>query len=199
MSERVRYVQIAGDALIPLLGYYLWDWNLYFILLFYIADLLVGEAFTWIRAEKLRKYDRENTKDSKWGFRLISLGTLVATVLLINVGTSFSHPSLNHLEELRAFWNYEELGISQGYILLPVLILVGYQQYQVEFLATGRFRTLTMHQLWLEHATQRVFLLAVAAISCGVLYFVAVPDQLVLWLLVTGAALYALWVNRVVR
>jgi hypothetical protein len=196
MSKRIKYIQIVGDALIPLIGYYFWDWSLYFILLFYMADLLVGEVFVWVRAEKIRRHTSVNKRIANTGLIFISLGALFALVLLINAGIRFLHPSINHWEEFLAFWNYREFGVPQGYILLPLLILMGFQQYQLEFLLPGKFRNISLDQLWKAHAISRTLRLAIVATSCGTLFFIPLSDQLVLWLIVSGAALYSLFVGQ---
>ena len=53
MNQRVKYVQLFTEALIPLLGFFMWDWGLYFILLFYFIDITTDEVFSHLKSKKI--------------------------------------------------------------------------------------------------------------------------------------------------
>jgi hypothetical protein len=196
MNKRIQYIQLAGDALIPLLGFYLWDWSLYFILLFYFADLIIGEVFTWVRSEKLRKAREGRMKTQAVIAAGFSAAFLVSSILLMNIAIRFLHPDLIIVNELIAFWTYKEMGIEQGYVLLPLLILVSYQQYKLEFVLNGRFRTQTIRELWGQHVRNRTVLMSVSGIAASLLYFFNIPDVWVLWTVILCTGLYSLYFIR---
>ena len=53
MNKQTAFiVQLIGELAIPLLGYFLWDWSLLFILLFYLIENLF---FSFFRIETVRE------------------------------------------------------------------------------------------------------------------------------------------------
>ena len=59
MRIQPKYIQILGDAVIPLLGFFVWNWNIYFILLFYLLDLLVKEVVIHFKSNRIVKFKAE--------------------------------------------------------------------------------------------------------------------------------------------
>ena len=66
MRVNQKYVQSFGDALIPILGYFFWNWNLYFIVLFYLLDLIASEVFMYFKSKKILQ-----VQGGKWKENLI--------------------------------------------------------------------------------------------------------------------------------
>ena len=131
------YIQLIGDAAIPLAGFFWWEWSLYFILLFYIMDLLVAEGVTHLKSKKVVEFRGEAPK--QWMLSgAISFLLLVIVVSTVHGAAFFIHPGIDFQKELWSFWTYEELGVQQGYVLLPLLLFAGYQQYKLFFLAPRR-------------------------------------------------------------
>ena len=56
MRINPKYIQLVGDAIIPILGFFFWDWNLYFILLFYFLDMLTKEVLLHLKSNKINQY-----------------------------------------------------------------------------------------------------------------------------------------------
>ena len=120
MRVNLKYFQLLTDAVIPLLGYFFWHWNLYFIVLFYLLDYLAYEFFSHVKAKKVQSLKRE--KSSAW----LKLGTISALLFISN--TVFVQltmqalvPTIDFTKEISAFWNYKDMGIEQGYFLLPLI------------------------------------------------------------------------------
>lgn len=147
MIQRTRYIQVVSEALLPVLGYLLWDWSLYFILLYYLLDMLADVVITHLKSNKI--IESTNASKKLW-FSLGTVGLLLfmATVLLINVAVSAIEPEMDFKNEIIAFWVYEDMGIEQGYILIPLIGFVSYQQYKMEFLRFKYFERITLNQLW---------------------------------------------------
>ena len=76
MNQQSKIIQLIGDLSIPLLGYYFWDWNIYFILFFYILDVLISTVFTFVKTYKINQY--QQTKQWPWiHIGLILLGSVL--------------------------------------------------------------------------------------------------------------------------
>jgi len=60
MSKKTAIIiQLLGELAIPLLGYFLWNWSLFFILAYYLIDILFTNYF---RNETFRKINKRVLK-----------------------------------------------------------------------------------------------------------------------------------------
>lgn len=155
----MKTIQVLMEALIPLLGFFLWDWSLYFILLFYLMDMLSDLFFANVRSRRTQQENRElSVRD--WIFRSTFAILLLA---LIITGTGFAlyhmNPFHSFLGELKAFWMYEEMGIQQGYLLVPLVFLAAYQQYKMEFLMPARYRSTDHNNIWKPYMKAYLYIL----------------------------------------
>lgn len=114
-------IQILGELAIPLMGFFLWNWSLYFILLFYIIENLFA---TYFQVETFRKFQALIQKksiplDVKQLF--IFLGFWLLEVIFIHVFLFLTNPSIQFGKEIIDFFMYEDMGIPQGFLLIPLL------------------------------------------------------------------------------
>ncbi len=184
-----KYIQLFGDAIIPLLGFFVWDWNLYFILLFYFLDMLTKEVLLHVKAKKISHHlgQLNSTKSIEEMSNWLKLGMMsclifIFIVLLIQLSMPSILSAFNAEKEIYEFWFYEEMGIEQGYILLPLIVLMGYTQYKMEFLVPQLFARITMRQLWKPHLQSMLTILAFSGFSFGLVHFVTCPQ----WIFVVG-------------
>lgn len=192
MKIQPKYVQLVGDAVIPLLGFFLWNWSLYFILLFYIIDLLLAEVVMHLKTKKTLQ-QRTSENHSLWikqGF----LSTLLFGVnfILIHFAIQALHPSIDFQKEAFEFWSYKDMGIEQGYILLPLLILVAYQKYKMEFLMPALYNTIDLKALWKEHQKANIILLAFIGLALGIFSFITPPEWILILLIIAISSGYKL-------
>jgi hypothetical protein len=115
-EEKVR--DLIGDVALPLMGYFLWNWNLYFILLYFMLDQLSRTCFLpW----RLKLTNLNLLKNRKLIVRSFLL--LFSEILLIHIFIKSLLPTIEFQKEISNFIHYSDMGIEQGYILLPLLIL----------------------------------------------------------------------------
>lgn len=192
MKIQPKYSQLIGDAVIPLLGFFLWNWSLYFILLFYIIDLLLIEVVMHLKTKKTLQ--QRTTEDKSIWFKQGVLSTVLFVVncILIHFAIQKLHPTIDFQKEALAFWSYKDMGIEQGYILLPLLIFVAYQKYKMEFLMPGLFRTINLQAMWKEHKKANIILFAFIGLAFGVFSFISPPEWLVILLIVALSSGYKL-------
>jgi hypothetical protein len=198
MKLHPKYIQIAGDALIPLLGFFLWDWSLYFIVLFYLLDLLTREILLHVKSGRIRKGKKTKNNLLSW----VKMGTLsflglLSSIVLIHLTMPNIAQDFNPILEIDAFWNYEEMGIKQGYLLVPLIAFMGFQQYKTEFIVPKLYESLSIEALWKGHFNSMFVLLGFIGFSFGLVQFLVLPE----WIFVIGIVLcsgfYQLFYHRV--
>ena len=108
---------ILGDAVLPLVGFLFWNWGFYFIILFFLFDLVIRTFFLNKRLGLLSSIILPKA------FLLKGVGLAFLEVMILHLLVYFSLKPIIFTAELWAFLSYEELGIAQGIFLLPLLFL----------------------------------------------------------------------------
>jgi hypothetical protein len=65
---------------------------------------------------------------------MISAVLIVVNVVFVHITMKALVPTIDFTKEMLAFWKYKDMGIEQGYFLLPLIVIAGYQRYKMEFL-----------------------------------------------------------------
>ena len=171
-----KYIQLIGDSIIPLLGYFFWNWNLYFILIFYGIDFLTKEVLLHLKSKKIN--DFRKGENSHWGKFALTSGLLLSfSIFLIQLSMPHIERNFDSLKELYAFWSLKDVGgIEQGYVLIPLIIFMGYFQYKMEFLKPGLFAKMSIQDLWNPHIKSLLFILGFSAFSFGLVQFIQLPE-----------------------
>lgn len=108
---------LLGDVALPLIGFLFWDWGFYFISLFFLFDLIFRTLFIKRRLKPIDELKNRNIIIFK-AFLFTFLEVILIHCIVVgafphtNVGDSFIY-----------FLTYEEMGIAQGVVLLPLLLL----------------------------------------------------------------------------
>ncbi|MEN9999406.1 MAG: hypothetical protein RI922_2396 [Bacteroidota bacterium] len=174
MRVNVKYLQLVTDAIIPLLGYFFWHWNLYFIVLFYLLDYLAYEVFSHVKARKVSSLKQDNSSWLKLG--IVGIVLFVLNSVLVQITMKSLVPTIDFTKEIIAFWNYKDMGIEQGYFLLPLIVIAGYQRYKMEFLMTGMFQKITIRQIFTKDIQAQLIALGFIALTFGLSYFIVFPE-----------------------
>lgn len=188
---------LISDALIPLLGFFVWDWSLYFILLFYFLDLLAREFITHLKTRKIYE-DQHLSNKQKWIRNgVLSALLLIVVVGIIHVAMLFISPGIHFPSELYHFWTYEELGIQQGYILLPLVGYAAYIQFKMQFLMPGKSRSVLVDTLWKQHILSLLLMGAGASLAVLISLILPLPEIVYVLAIVTGAAAFSYFLEKV--
>ncbi|HRO74570.1 MAG TPA: hypothetical protein PLP27_00295 [Crocinitomicaceae bacterium] len=150
MTQRNKLILLVGEVAIPILGYFFWSWNLYFIFLFMFLDLLSYNVLFWFKYKKINAFRAVQT--TKIPFK--QLATLLILSGIIFVGYTYLFNKIqgtNFAQEMINFFFYKDMGFSQGYILLPLIVVSAYMSYKTEFVLLGKFTQLTVKQLNSEY------------------------------------------------
>ena len=114
MQKQQLYIQLLGNLIIPACGFWLWNWSLYFILLFYLLDLIAAEIVTYLKVKKVKQLKTdEQLKSPTSSFIIVSLLFLFLIITEFHVGIAVLHPTIDFKLELLNFLLYEEMGIQQ--------------------------------------------------------------------------------------
>ena len=170
-----KIIQLIADAIIPLLGFFWWNWSLYFIVLFYLLDYISNEIILHFKAKKIAVY--QGVDKSVWLKKgVVSFLLFICAVALIHLAMRSVLPNIQFIKELISFWNYKDMGVEQGYILFPLIAFVGYQRFKMEFVLPKRFQTVTMLEVWKPHLTGHLILIGFIAFVIGLSGFIILPE-----------------------
>lgn len=189
MTRRTRSIQALFEALIPVLGYFLWDWNLYFILLYYFFELLADEVMLWL---KLRSIGERQQKSGILALKRAfgSMLVFILSLLIIHFAIYVIYPDLDFKTEFIRFWNYTELGIAQGYVLLPLIGFAAYQQYKMNFLMMNGPERFSMHEVWKKQQTKYFYMIALSAFVLGLSHVVIFDEVIYVVSVVSLSTIY---------
>lgn len=191
MKLNPKFIQAVADAAIPLLGYFFWEWNLYFILLFYILDLVASEIIAHLSTRKIREYLGQQGTDIQRP--ILSFFLLLVVGLLLHVFASIAVPGIDFKKEALAFWFYEDMGIPQGYVFVPLLVFVAIQRYRMEFLMRGKFRRTSLSEFWKQHFRGYILLIGGAGMMVGSAQWIVLPELVYVLTVVVVTTIYTLY------
>lgn len=171
-----KHFLLFSEALIPVLGFFFWNWGLYFILLFYFIDVLAQEVIMHLKSKKITK--THNIKDNKeWFFSgALSLFTVFAMITLIHVAMYSIEPSIDFIKQTKLFWTYEEMGMQQGYLLIPLVVFAAYSQYRMDFLMMRKDRVAELNIEWKKHLRALLVIIGFTGIVIGLSQFIVLAE-----------------------
>lgn len=117
MKKVEIFSAIIGDAALPLLGFLFWDWGFYFIVLYFLFDIFIRALYLIKRVKLLPAIDLN------YRFSLLGVFLTIIEICLLHLLVYFSLSPVSLFQEFWLFLSYEELGIAQGIVLLPLLFL----------------------------------------------------------------------------
>jgi hypothetical protein len=189
MRVNPAYIQWIGDLIIPILGFIFWDWSLYFILLFILLDMFAKEVVMHVKAYHVNKL-HPNGKAQWLKKSVVNTVFFMSFLLLVHVAVLQVFPTLKFTIEWWRFWTYEDLGIQQGYVLLPLLAVSGYMQLKQSFVLPNMAAKLTMSELWSPQIKLNVWRVLAASTWIGVARFIYLNESVWIGFILVVMALY---------
>lgn len=139
MNKRTTFIiQLIGELAIPLLGYFFWDWSLLFILLFYLIENLF---FSYFRIETIREIKKTILKtEQKREFQDLvkSFSLWLIECVLVHLFIMLIYPNQSFTSEWINFFMYQDLGIPQGIVLIPMLYFTSKMKKKQDVILTIR-------------------------------------------------------------
>jgi hypothetical protein len=182
-------IQWIGDLIIPILGFIFWDWSLYFILLFIFLDMSTKEVVMHAKAYYVDKL-HPNGKVNWLKKSVVNTVFFMSFLLLVHVAVLQVFPTLKFTSEWWRFWTYEDLGIQQGYVLLPLLAVSGYMQFKQSFVLPNMAAKLTMSELWSPQIKLNVWRVLAASTWIGVARLIYLDESVWIGFILVVMAVY---------
>lgn len=193
MNPQGQKIQLLADLILPLVGYYMWGWNLYFILFFFVLDLLSNYYFTLLKSRKIVVSQ---------GVLFPKLKVFLTTLLylLSGVGSVFLLSKImsetSFLSELKAFVSYKEMGIPQLILLLPLITIGAYMQYKVQFLIPKMDQKENIGRIWNEQLKASSILMASVLFILMLMPFILFREEIYIWILLVGISVFRLFSHK---
>jgi len=185
--NRIEKISILiGDVALPLMGYFFWGWNLYFILLFFMLDQLARVVFLhWrMKLTELNTIEKRN-QIIKAVFLFLSEVIIIHTVLF------FQNPSIQFTEEFGRFFYYKDMGVEQGYLLFPLVFFGEWMRINNELklnIVGQKQKNILAKSL--KSAFVRI---AFFALTLGILSFILVPESIIIFSFLGVVTLLVFW------
>lgn len=195
MNTNQKVIQLIGDLAIPVLGFYFWNWNIYFILLFFCLDMVGGEIALLLKARKIKEV--QGIDQAKYGktFTFISLLVLALNIFFIHIGMFLYEENFQLWDEIHAFLSYTEMGIQQGYVLIPLIAMMAYTHYKVEFLLPRKFLTIRLKELYKRNLQLKFAVLLFTSLMIVVASALQPSQQVLLWVILLPVS-FVNWINK---
>jgi hypothetical protein len=191
MRASQKWVELIAEAILPLLGFFVWGWNLYFISLFYLLDYFISEVFIYVESYKTSQFHKKGIQQiylSGVASFFLMCGLMVLTHLtILNI---FKH--IDFWNEFKLFLAYEDMGIAQGYIILPLLILTSYQKYKLFFLFPKVYEKTTVKSIWVKRIRLHFFVFGFVAFGFCLSLLTALNATFYLYAIIVSTSLYKL-------
>ncbi|MDR0802634.1 hypothetical protein [Fluviicola sp.] len=191
--KRAIFLQTGIEALIPVLGYFYWKWDASFILLFYFIDWILFWVLSLLKARKRIGFSGSET-EKKLAIR--HLGIAFLCILSTSLAVFFTLPNIHSefswTERIYAFLTYSDIGIQQGFILIPLMVFSGYLTYKQQFLLPQLFRKYPVSWFTRESVKQGIILSLIFGIVLAVSVRVRFTDEILLFGTVLGVVVYRL-------
>lgn len=194
MQQQKKIIRLLSDLLIPVLGFYFWDWNLYFILLFFCLDMVAGEITLFLKAKKIAAFQADPQIRNGRVFGIISLLLLSLNIVFIHLGVFAINEGFAFKKEVISFLAYEEMGIKQGYILLPLIGLMAFSQYYSEFLVVKKYEFIRYKELFKRNFQLKFAILIFTTLLSLVAVGLALKEEVLLWSMLIPIS-FVNWVN----
>jgi hypothetical protein len=178
-KQTATILQFLGELAIPLLGYFLWDWSLLFILLFYLIENLF---YSFFRIETIREIKKlVLKKDQPRNAKIVihSLLLWLFECVLVHVFILVIQPNQSIFNEWIHFFMYEDLGVPQGIVLLPLLYFASRMKMKQDVLLFVRNMKSTdeLNRLTVNFNTTWIAI-GILGILIGVNYFIQIQELL---------------------
>ena len=146
MNRQEKIGSLIGDIGIPILGFFFWNWSIYFICLFFLLDQLSREVSHWYRMRYIKKQVPLSSKSY-----LLNLLIFIAFFFIAHWYNFMLHPTINFAHEMSAFFWYKDSGIAQGFILFPLVMVSERMRFKMNM---KQFSSEMHLKSWQNHSVQ---------------------------------------------
>jgi hypothetical protein len=186
MSARLTLISGVGDVIIPVLLFYVWNWDLHYILLFIYIDLIAALFMAFLKEQKIKRVQENKSSVGLLGTFMFYFIYVCSGIALFELGIVQLYPDMSLSKSLWNFLWEVELGIPQIALLIPLLFLVNFQQYKLLFIRTQQYRVMPLKLIQITHKSQWLLFLASSVIFFSLSFVIQAPlDVFLIILLLT--------------
>ena len=184
MRHQEKIAVLIGDVALPLIGFFFWDWGFYFIALYFLIDQFAKQVFLLPRLVSAQVILPQKAIIFAKSMLLFLFQILM--ILLMNYQLN---PQFNLFQESINFIMYKDMGIQQGFILVPLLFAAEWLKLKtdnkvIKSAETKRFK--------INHVLKQAqILLSILGLLLGIINFTLIPELLVVFIFLTGIGLTA--------
>jgi hypothetical protein len=187
IPKRVLLVQTILEGAIPALGYFYWDWDTSFVLIWFLLDWLISFIITSLKGKKRYTYSRQEM-EQKLLQKRVAIG--ISSILLTSLFVWFTLPNITEnfhwTERIWAFLSYAELGIPQGIILVPLMVLNAYLLFTKQFVQLKLYERMGMEAITKTIPLEALLITPIAFLACLSSFIVQYPPELLLFSSILG-------------
>lgn len=180
LPKKVILLLLVAELIIPVLGYFLWNWDYSFILLFYALDWIAFLVFQGVKMRKRLQFTAiVSEKQQAFKTAGIYLLVFIASLTVIYLSILSIDPNFDVIVQLKQFFLYKDMGIEQGYLLVPLTLLGAQRNYRTQFLNLKIYERFTIRQIFKSSIQQHLVLfIGIILISGSVAVFKLSPNVL---------------------
>ena len=194
LPKKVILILLAAELIIPVLGYFLWNWDYSFILLFYAFDWIAFLLFQGVKMRKRLQFTAiEGEKQQALKTGTIYLLVFIASLTIVFFSIKSLVPGFDAILQLKKFFLYKDMGIEQGYLLIPLTLLGAQRNYKTQFLNLKLYERFTIRQLFNSSILQHIVLLIGIVMVCGSVVIFSLTPNVLLFSCVIGVFLGKLY------
>ena len=184
MRHQEKIAVLIGDVALPLIGFFFWDWGFYFIALYFLIDQFAKQVFLLPRLVSAQVILPQ--KAIIFTKSLLLFLFQIMMILLINYQLD---PNFNLFQESINFIMYKDMGIQQGFILVPLLFTAEWLKLKTD---NKVIKSTEIKRFKINHVLKQAqILLSILGLLLGIINFTLIPELLVVFIFLTGIGLTA--------
>ena len=184
MRHQEKIAVLIGDVALPLIGFFFWDWGFYFIALYFLIDQFAKQVFLLPRLVSAQVILPQ--KAIIFTKSLLLFLFQIMMILLINYQLD---PHFNLFQESINFIMYKDMGIQQGFILVPLLFTAEWLKLKTD---NKVIKSTEIKRFKINHVLKQAqILLSILGLLLGIINFTLIPELLVVFIFLAGIGLTA--------
>ena len=184
MRHQEKIAVLIGDVALPLIGFFFWDWGFYFIALYFLIDQFAKQVFLLPRLVSAQVILPQ--KAIIFTKSLLLFLFQIMMILLINYQLD---PHFNLFQESINFIMYKDMGIQQGFILVPLLFTAEWLKLKTD---NKVIKSTEIKRFKINHVLKQAqILLSILGLLLGIINFTLIPEFLVVFIFLIGIGLTA--------
>ena len=184
MRHQEKIAVLIGDVALPLIGFFFWDWGFYFIALYFLIDQFAKQVFLLPRLVSAQVI--LPLKAIIFTKSLLLFLFQILMILLINYQLN---PHFNLFQESINFIMYKDMGIQQGFILVPLLFAAEWLKLKTD---NAVIKSTDIKRFKINHALKQAqILLSILGLLLGIINCTLIPEFLVVFIFLIGIGLTA--------